>query len=89
MPAQVTACLLWIASHERGHKTAMEHELKLSVASGSRNTDWLSDWHRLGKPGLGLVRKSQDPTNRRRAELCLTPKGEALIDDLREILYGK
>ena len=89
MPAQVTACLLWIASHSRGHKTAMEDRLKISVASGSRNTDWLSDWHRLGKPGLGLVCKSQDPSNRRRAQLELTPKGELLIEDLRQILYGK
>ena len=58
-------------------------------AAGSRNTDWLSENHRLGKRGLGLIVKERDPGNGRRLVLTLTPKGELLIDELKEILYGR
>ena len=87
MPAQVTSCFLYVASHKNCHKQAMEEYLNLSAASGSRNTDWLGDKHRLGKPGLGLIEKIPDPVNRRRAVLKLTDRGERTIQKLRRILY--
>jgi DNA-binding MarR family transcriptional regulator len=87
MPAQVTSCFLYVASHKNCHKQAMEEYLNIKPASGSRNTDWLSEYHRFGKPGLYLIEKKQDPTNRRRAVLSLTDKGERLVKQLRSILY--
>ena len=87
MPAQVTSCLLYIASHKDCHKQALEFALGISVAGASRCTDWLSKYHRLGKPGLDLISKSQDPTNRRRVMLSLTPKGVRFVERLRSILY--
>lgn len=87
MPAQVVSCLLYIASHKNCHKQAMEEYLDISVASGSRNSAWLSDKHRLGKPGLGLITREEDPTNRRRLTLKLTKKGELLIKSIRSVLY--
>jgi DNA-binding MarR family transcriptional regulator len=88
LPAQAIATFLYVASHNNCHKTAMEEDLNFSTASGSRNTDWLSKHHRLNKPGLDLIIKEPDPTNRRRQQLKLSPKGEQLIHQIEELLYG-
>ena len=87
IPAQVIACFLYIASHDDCNN--MEKALKFSSASGSRNTDWLGAFHRLNKPGLGLIVKYRDRTNRRRQVLQLSPKGRILVQELRQILYPK
>ena len=60
----------------------------MHASAVSRNTDWLSEKHRLNKPGLNLITKEVDPFNRRRQILRLTPKGEKLARKLRSILYG-
>tara|TARA_X000001382_G_scaffold7323_1_gene5555 strand:+ start:316 stop:726 length:411 start_codon:yes stop_codon:yes gene_type:complete len=87
MPAQVIASFLYVASHNHCHKQALEEDLDFTTASSSRNTDWLSDQHRLNKPGLGLIKKQQDPANRRRQELILTSKGESLLKQIEDLLY--
>ena len=86
-PAQLLSTLLYVASHKDCHKQAMEEDLDLTTASGSRNTDLLSHSHHLGKKGLGLIIKEVDPSNRRRLQLSLTVEGQCLIDTLKEILY--
>ena len=92
----VISTLLYIASHDDCHKQALEEDLPfMTRASTSRNTDWLSKWHRLTlpngrrKPGLGLIRKEVDESDRRRSVLSLTPKGKELIVQIKQILYGK
>ncbi len=87
IPAQVIATFLYVASHDDCNKIDMEKVLAFSTASGSRNTDWLSEFHRLNKPGLGLIDKYRDPTNRRRQILKLTPKGRIFVQELKQILY--
>lgn len=87
VPAQVLVTFFYVASHNKCHKLAMEEALEMSAASGSRNTDWLSDLHRLRKPGLGLITKEVDKDNRRRQILTLTPKGEAIAKQIQEILF--
>tara|TARA_R100000458_G_C8264117_1_gene239367 strand:+ start:730 stop:1083 length:354 start_codon:yes stop_codon:yes gene_type:complete len=86
-PAQLMSVLLYVASHKDCHKQALEEDLNISMASSSRNTDWLSDRHRLNKPGLGLIRKSLDPSYKRRQILSLTKKGEDLVNQIKAILY--
>ena len=82
------ATLLWVASHEGGHKTALEMDLNLSTASTSRNTDWLAKKNPiLGRPALGLIVKEPDETNKRRVTLSLSSKGRDLIKTIKEILY--
>jgi DNA-binding MarR family transcriptional regulator len=88
MPAQVLATLFYVATHDDCHKQALEEALEFTAASGSRNTDWLSNKHRLGKPGLNLITKKTDPSNRRRQTLQLTTKGHQLMSQLRGVLYG-
>ena len=88
-PAQLMSVLLYVASHDNCHKQALEEDLNISMASGSRNTDWLSKQHRLNKPGLDLIKKCIDPSYKRRQVLSLTKKGEDLVNQIKEILYEK
>ena len=89
MPAQLVSCFFYIASHNPCHKQALEEDLGLATSSCSRLTDWLSPTHRLKKPGLGLIEKYDDPANRRRSMLKLSPKGLALIAQIKEAVYGQ
>ena len=89
IPAQVIATFLYVASHDDCNKVDLEKALAFSTASGSRNTDWLSAYHRLNKPGLGLIIKYRDPNNRRRQVLQLSAKGRILVQELKQILYPK
>jgi len=43
----------------------------------------------LNKPGLDLIIKEVDPTNKRRVQLRLSPKGKRLIQSIKDDLYGK
>mgnify|MGYP001362705354 CR=1 FL=1 len=90
----VLASLLFVGSRNGAHKQALEEDLEMTKASSSRNTDLLGKYHRLilpsgkRKPGLGLVKKEVDDSDRRRSVLTLTKKGEELITQLKHILYG-
>ena len=88
IPAQVIATFLYVASHDDCLKGDLEKALAFSTASGSRNTDWLSEFHRLNKAGLGLIVKYRDPTNRRRQILKLSPTGRIFVQQLKNILYA-
>jgi DNA-binding MarR family transcriptional regulator len=58
-------------------------DLKLSSAGASRTIQALSTIHYLkDRPGYGLVERVFDPTDNRRRELKLTPKGEKAVDKL-------
>ena len=87
IPGQLVSAFLYVASHNPCHKLAMEEALQFTIASSSRCADWLSDVHRLNKPGLGLIKKERDPFNQRRIILRLTPKGEAIAKQITEVLY--
>ena len=59
----------------------------MNKAAGSRNTDWLARLHRLGRPGLNLITKEVDRSDRRRSVLKLTRKGKDLVHKITRILY--
>ena len=95
LPIHVIAAFLYVASHNSCHKQAVEEDLPfMTVASTSRNTDWLSKYHRQlmdngrRRPGLGLINKEPDIIDKRRSVLTLTKKGEDLIEQIKHILYG-
>ena len=66
----------------------MEQDLGLSVASGSRNTDYLSAQNRYKVAGLNLITKEEDPFHGRRLQLRLTPLGVRIKNDLLNELNG-
>lgn len=78
---------MYIASHDGCHKQAMEEDLGMNKAAGSRNTDWLARLHRLGRPGLNLITKEVDNSDKRRSVLKLTRKGKDLVHKITRILY--
>jgi hypothetical protein len=39
-------------------------------------------------PGLGLVIKYSDPSNKRRQLVKLSPKGESLVKLIKQTIYG-
>lgn len=88
VPAQVLATFFYVAAHDNCHKQAVEQDLQLSTAAGSRCTEKLTDQSWINKPGLDLIIKEIDPANKRRQQLRLTAKGRALVHQIEEILYG-
>lgn len=87
VPGQLVSVFCYIASHNPCHLQAIQEDLGMSPNSTSRNTDWLSTHHRLGKPGMGLITKADDPHDMRRKVVTLTPKGEQMVQAIKEILY--
>lgn len=88
VPGQLVSVFCFIASHNPCNLQAIEKGLGLSPNSTSRNTDWLSTHHRLGKPGMKLIVKKVDPFNARRRIVELTNEGYEMVDKIKRILYG-
>ena len=59
-----------------------------SRPSASRNIAALSKWHSFGKAGHDLVEAHEDPRERRRKLVQLTPKGQRLVKILEAIMGG-
>ena len=89
MPAQLVTTFFFIAAHGPVDTVTIANSLNLKRSSCSRNTDWLSAHHRLpNKAGLGLIIKEDHPTNWRTRICRLSPKGQSLIKQIKEKLYG-
>ena len=88
MTAAVLSIFLYIATHDTCHKQAIEEDLEISTSNCSRAADWLLDKKTLRKPGLGLIQKEDDPSNRRRVMYSLTQQGKHLAKRLQTTLYG-
>ena len=58
----------------------------ISQSSASRNVAALSDWNRARKAGHGLIQAVEDPYERRRKIVTLTPKGKRVAATMNEIL---
>ena len=80
VPLQAMAVFWYVATYQNCTKKDIEKYFDMSKASASRMTDYISRYHRLGKAGLGLVSKEQDPKDKRRTLLKLTRKGKDLIE---------
>ena len=69
VPLQSMAVFWYVATYQNCSKKDIEDHFKMSKASTSRITDYISRYHRLGKPGLGLISKEQDPNDKRKTLL--------------------
>ena len=88
MTAAVLSIFLYVATHDDCHKQAIEEDLEISTSNCSRAADWLLDKKTLRKPGLGLITKELDPSNKRRVMFSLTQQGRHLANRLKTSLYG-
>ena len=75
VPLQAMAVFWYVATYQNCSKKDIEEHFKMSKASASRMTDYISRYHRLGKAGLGLISKEQDPKDKRKVRIYLTKKG--------------
>ena len=87
VPLQAMAVFWYVATYQNCSKKDIENYFNMSKASASRMTDYISRYHRLGKSGLGLVSKEQDPKDKRRTLFKLTRKGKDLIEKSFNTLY--
>lgn len=86
IPGQVISVFFYVCARNGCKTTPMPKDLGLAQSSISRCTDWLSDYHRLGKPGMGLILKKRDPADRRVKRLWLTTKGELVKAQIEDLL---
>lgn len=86
LPIQYALSFLTVAEHEGLSIRELSERLGIAQSSASRNVAALGKWHSFGKPGHDLVQAEEDPRERRRKVVTLTPKGRALVEELRAIL---
>lgn len=89
MPAQQVMCLLTIALRPGITMEDLGQEVGITQSSCSRNVAALSKWHRLGKPGADYVEAIEDPRERRRKIMYLTPKGKQVVRRAIEAVTGQ
>lgn len=86
MQLQMAATLVLVAKKEGITMKEMSDRLGISQASCSRNVAALSRWHRLNRAGHDLVIATEDPAERRRKVVFLTPKGKRVMNSLLSLL---
>ena len=89
-PAQLMQVFLFICKKEGCHQLEIAEALGMSASSVSRNVAWLSDKHRLGYEGLGLVYKKEGNKSNlghKYSHAYLTEKGKENARLIRKILY--
>jgi len=88
LPIQYALSFLTIAQHEGMSMGELAQHLGIAQSSASRNIAALSKWHSFGKAGHDLVEAHEDPRERRRKLVQLTPKGQKLVKILEAIMGG-
>lgn len=76
---------LEVVRHGKRTYKEISDALNITTASISRIAASLSDTHRKGHPGFGLVEIHRDPEQGQRYLLVLSSKGEALARNLRNV----
>ena len=89
MPIQYALSFLTIAQHEGLSMGDLAQRLGIAQSSASRNIAALSRWHSFGKAGHDLVEAQEDPRERRRKIVSLTPRGHRLVADLKALVAGE
>ena len=86
MQAQMMRAFLWTAPHADGITMAdLQMDADMSPASASRIIQALSAVGFKGRKGLGWVVATEDPMERRRKIVRLTPKGKRVLEDLKVV----
>ena len=89
MPIQMLQTLLAVARQPGITMQELGEILGTSQASCSRNVAALGKWHKFGEPGLDLVDAIEDPVERRRKIIFLTPKGRVRVQEVLSAMIGQ
>ena len=80
MPLQQIHCLLLIAKEEDGLSLSdLAKKAEIGVATASRYVAALGKINRHKEEGFNLIEAFEDPMERRRKIIRLTPKGRAIV----------
>lgn len=82
---QTFEALLTIGLNPDMGVTELADKLDMTMASASRNVQYLSAWRKVGDEGYGLVEVAYDLYDRRRKLLRLTDEGKKLVAKLTQI----
>lgn len=85
MPPQTAQVFLWVCIQDGITMKDLAERVGISQSSTSRNVAALSKEHRYGKPGYDLVAATEDPMERRRKIVKLTPKGRRIAQALSDV----
>lgn len=89
MQMQAAAVFLAVASRDDAiTMTELREAVGISQSSVSRNVAALGQINRLHGPGFNLLEAREDPEERRRKIVALTPKGRTLARALAQALNG-
>lgn len=86
IPLTTVAVFLAVVQNEGMTMKDMAKMLNISQSSCSRNVAYLAQYHRLNKPGLGLLVTQEDPMERRRKVVQLTRRGKSFVDKLNSMI---
>ena len=89
MPIYRALMLLQVAMNPGMRMTELEEITGFTHAAVSRNMLVLSEWRTVGQAGLNLVEPIDDPVDRNRKLLFLTPKGRKYMEGILAELTGK
>ncbi len=85
MPMQMAVVFLVVADEEGINMADLSKKAAIAQSSASRNVAALSKWHRLNKAGHDLLHTKEDPTERRRKLVYLTPKGKQVAKAIAKL----
>lgn len=88
MPIQYALAFLTIARREGLSVRELSERLGIAQSSASRSVAALSEWHSFRKPGHRVVVAREDPRERRRKIVTLTPEGQSLLEKLEALMMG-
>lgn len=85
MPLQTAACFLLIAQEPGISIMELSTRMGMAQSTASRNVAVLSEYQKGTKKGHGLVVSKEDPLERRRKLVTLSPKGRRVAESLEGI----
>lgn len=88
MPVDMVATFFAVAADEGITMKLLGERLDMPQSSVSRNVSVLSKWGARHKPGLDLVVTEEDPAERRRKIVRLTPKGRRMVSEFTRSVKG-
>lgn len=86
MPAQTMLTFLHVLQKPDIMLVELAEKMGVSNAAVSRNLSKLARWQKMGKPGLDLVERVENPANRREKNVSITKKGERFAQRLEKLL---
>lgn len=82
----VSCALAFLYSSEETTQRDVETRLGLSNAAASRNVAFWSDWKKYQVKGQGMIDQRVDPQDRRYRLVTLTPKGNAFLKQINDLM---